>query len=198
MTDQLPGPLAINQYIDFDNTLYQKNDCCGFRFTNALWGSFSNFSNHPVKYLDRTWKSSEALYQAGRFTDHLEIVEKIFDAEIPALAKQVARSHDHLTRTDWGEFKIPWMHDVLALKLVSNPAIWREIDLTGDKPIVEVSTRDTFWGASSTSDGYCYLGSNILGKLWMLIRERDIEYYFKHWRPMDLPYLQKERLHWIF
>ena len=39
---------------------------------------------------------------------------------------------------------------------------------TGDRPIVEVSTRDPWWGARPVADRY--EGHNVLGRLWMELR----------------------------
>ena len=40
---------------------------------------------------------------------------------------------------------------------------------TGERPIVEVSTRDPWWGARPVADRY--EGSNVLGRLWMELRQ---------------------------
>ena len=41
---------------------------------------------------------------------------------------------------------------------------------TGERPIVEVSTHDAWWGARSVADRY--EGNNVLGRLWMEIRQQ--------------------------
>ena len=41
---------------------------------------------------------------------------------------------------------------------------------TGERPIVEVSTRDTWWGARPVGDRY--EGNNVLGRLWMELRQQ--------------------------
>ena len=41
---------------------------------------------------------------------------------------------------------------------------------TGERPIVEVSTRDPWWGARPVADRY--EGSNLLGRLWMELRQQ--------------------------
>ena len=40
---------------------------------------------------------------------------------------------------------------------------------TGERPIVEVSTRDPWWGARPVAERY--EGSNVLGRLWMELRQ---------------------------
>ena len=63
------------------------------------------------------------------------------------------------------------MRWVLRMKREANPA---EIDAvlaaTGDRPIVEVSTRDPWWGAQPVADRY--EGRNVLGRLWMELRQQ--------------------------
>ena len=41
---------------------------------------------------------------------------------------------------------------------------------TGERPIVEVSTRDPWWGARPVADRY--EGRNVLGRLWMELRHQ--------------------------
>ena len=63
------------------------------------------------------------------------------------------------------------MRWVLCMKREANAA---EIDLvlaeTGERPIVEVSTRDPWWGARPVADRY--QGHNVLGRLWMELRQQ--------------------------
>ena len=63
------------------------------------------------------------------------------------------------------------MRWVLRMKRETNAA---EVDAvlaaTGERPIVEVSTRDPWWGARPVSDRY--EGHNVLGRLWMELRQQ--------------------------
>ena len=63
------------------------------------------------------------------------------------------------------------MRWVLRLKREANAA---EIDevlaKTGERPIVEVSTRDAWWGARPV--GGRYEGHNVLGRFWMELRQQ--------------------------
>ena len=66
------------------------------------------------------------------------------------------------------------MRWVLRLKHEANQA---EIDAvlaaTRDRPIVEMSTRDPWWGARPVGDRY--EGRNVLGRLWMELRQQLLE-----------------------
>ena len=41
---------------------------------------------------------------------------------------------------------------------------------TGERAVVEVSTRDPWWGARPAGDSY--RGANVLGRLWMELRQQ--------------------------
>ena len=66
------------------------------------------------------------------------------------------------------------MRWVLRMKREAN---WDEIDAplaaTGKRPIVEVSTRDPWWGARPVGDRHH--GRNVLGRLWMELRQHTRE-----------------------
>ena len=49
--------------------IYNRDDVCGFRFTRAAWGEFSNFAPlaAPIAAGPWTFTTSEALYQAAKF-----------------------------------------------------------------------------------------------------------------------------------
>jgi hypothetical protein len=60
----------------------------------------------------------------------------------------------------------------LQVKLLQN---WDEFGgllwMSGQRPIVEESRKDTFWGTKSMEEG-TLVGSNVLGKLLMELRHR--------------------------
>ena len=59
--------------------IYAKDEACGFRYSNAAWGAFSNFQPLAVPIAAGPWSfsSSEALYQAGKFTAHPDVQQRI-------------------------------------------------------------------------------------------------------------------------
>ena len=63
------------------------------------------------------------------------------------------------------------MRWVLRMKREANAAaIDAALAATGERPIVEVSTRDPWWGARPAGDSY--RGANVLGRLWMELRQQ--------------------------
>ena len=62
------------------------------------------------------------------------------------------------------------MRWVLRMKREANATgIDAVLAATGERPIVEVSTRDAWWGARPVADRY--EGRNVLGRLWMELRQ---------------------------
>jgi predicted NAD-dependent protein-ADP-ribosyltransferase YbiA (DUF1768 family) len=61
------------------------------------------------------------------------------------------------------------MWRALGHKVRQHPdAIRAILQSTGDNPIVEDSPWDTFWGCERV--GCNFVGENVLGRLWMMIR----------------------------
>lgn len=67
------------------------------------------------------------------------------------------------------------MKAALRAKLIFHrDRICDELAQTGDRPIVEKSFRDSFWGARPNEKGFM-VGRNVLGRLWMELRgELDV------------------------
>jgi type I restriction enzyme S subunit len=61
----------------------------------------------------------------------------------------------------------------LHLKLSQNPVSFgRLLDSTGDRPIVEDSRKDAFWGAIPDATDTTLTGCNVLGQLLMELRDQ--------------------------
>ena len=153
--------------------IYSKKQACPFRFTNAKWGTFSNFQPLAVPILAGPWScpTSENLYQACKFPAHPEIQRRIAEAPTARQAATIGRTPGLGIDSGWNAQRVDVMRWVLRMKREANAA---EIDAvlaeTGEHPIVEVSTRDTWWGARPIADRY--EGNNVLGRLWMELRQQ--------------------------
>ena len=127
---------------------YIKEQACPFRFTNAEWGAFSNFQPLAVLILAGPWScpTSENLYQACKFPAHPEIQRRIAEAPTARQAATIGRTPGLGIDPGWNAQRVDVMRWVLRMKREANAA---EIDAvlakTGEHPIVEVSTRDTWW-----------------------------------------------------
>ena len=153
--------------------IYEREQCCGFRFTAAAWGELSNFFPLAVPIVAGPWsfRTSEAAYQACKFPAHPDVQQRIAEAPTAREAAAIGRTPGLGIDPGWNEQRVDVMRWVLRMKREANAA---EIDAvlaaTGERPIVEVSTRDPWWGARPLADRY--EGHNVLGRLWMELRQQ--------------------------
>ena len=153
--------------------IYARDHVCPFRFARAAWGPFSNFQPLAVPVAAGPWifRFSESLYQAGKFAPRPDIQQRIAEAPTAREAAAIGRTPGLGLDPGWNARRVDVMRWVLRMKREANPA---EIDAvlaaTGDRPIVEVSTRDPWWGARPVADRY--EGRNVLGRLWMELRQQ--------------------------
>ena len=153
--------------------VYARDQVCPFRFTRAPYGAFSNFQPLAVPIAAGPWtfRFAEALYQAAKFPAHSEVQQRIADAPTAREAAAIGRTPGLGIDPGWNARRVDVMRWVLRMKREANAA---EIDAvlttTGDRPIVEVSTRDPWWGARPVA--HRYEGRNVLGRLWMELRQQ--------------------------
>jgi ribA/ribD-fused uncharacterized protein len=167
-----------------DKTGVVHDDCIVFFRTREAWGGLSNMAPYMSLFVEVDHghdkfetiniRTSEALYQACRFPDDLKKQKAIIDAHGPMSAKMKSKAggrRDELTRSDWYEIREEMMYWCLRVKLACNienfGGLLRQ---TVDRPIVERSSKDDFWGAMFDDDGVLR-GDNILGKLLMRLRD---------------------------
>jgi ribA/ribD-fused uncharacterized protein len=151
---------------------YHQQNAIVFQKNEDEFGQLSNMaSGFPVCINGIQIRTIEALYQSCRFPLHPEAQREVIEQKSPMGAKYKSRSLRQLTRTDWEEVKVNVMRWCLRVKLAQH---WEKFSsfliLTGDKPIVEQSKVDSFWGAKPFPDG-TLIGSNVLGRLLMELRE---------------------------
>ena len=153
--------------------IYASDQVCGFRFTRQAWGELSNFQplTVPIAAGPWTFRTSEAIYQAGKFAARPDVQQRIADAPTPREAAAIGRTPGLGIDPGWNAQRVDVMRWVLRCKREANPA---EIDAvlaaTRERPIVEVSTRDPWWGARPVADRY--ERRNVLGRLWMELRRQ--------------------------
>ena len=167
---QGPRQMTRNTHTPGAPRAYLKTDVCAFRFTNAEWGLFSNFAALPVSIAAGDWffPTSEHLFQAAKFPARPDLQALIAAQPTPALAAKIGRTAAPLTPT-WHTDRVAVMRWAIRRKRETLPdrfdALFRR---TADRPIVEFSSRDTYWGARANATHY--IGANVLGRLWMELR----------------------------
>lgn len=151
---------------------YRREDVIAFRKTGEAFGGLSNMApGFPIMLLGHRIRTAEALYQACRFP-HLPQVQRIILSESsPMTAKMRSKPYRGDSRPDWEYVRVPIMKWCLRVKLAANwPAFSALLLETGDRPIVEDSRKDDFWGAKPDADAL--EGRNVLGRLLMDLRAR--------------------------
>jgi len=151
---------------------YLRNECVVFRMTRERFGGLSNMaSGFPLQVNGvRVW-NAEALYQACRFPHLPKVQEIIIRQRSPMTAKMRSKPYRKDSRPDWLNIRVKVMRWCLRVKLAENWEKFGELLLaTGDRPIVEKSRKDEFWGAKPKNNE-TLVGANVLGRLLMELRE---------------------------
>jgi type I restriction enzyme, S subunit len=143
-----------------------------FLKTNDAFGGLSNMAGgYPLHVQGTRIYTSEALYQACRFPHLPEVQRLIIGQTSPMTAKMKSKPHRNDSRPDWDRVRVKVMRWCLRVKLAQNWAKFSDLLLrTGDRPIVEESRKDDFWGAKSVGE-QTLVGMNVLGRLLMELRE---------------------------
>ncbi len=162
-----------------------------FLKTNERFGGLSNMApGFPLRINGIRIRTSEALYQACRFPHMPDVQRLIIEQNSPMTAKMRSKPYRKQSRPDWDAVRVKVMRWCLRVKLAQN---WREFGrlllATGERPIVEQSKKDDFWGAKIAEDG-SLVGMNVLGRLLMELREQlkdDAEESLKIVTPLSIP-----------
>lgn len=131
----------------------------------------SNFSSFAIWFDGDDFRTSEHAYQAQKFKYAFGIFDEIVQARSAHDAYALAQKHKAYQREGWDKMKVPIMKAILWDKLRQHKYVEQKLIATGDRQLVEDSWRDDFWGWGPKTDG-----QNMLGKLWMQVRD---EWLFK-------------------
>lgn len=136
-----------------------------FFFTPAF-DAFNNFSAHQIEIWGVLFPTCEHAYQWRKFNElEPQIAQNILEAKNPHKAKQIARNYNDKRIQNWNDVKVSIMKEVLQAKLEQHEDIQERLKASGNRTIIENSPVDSFWG-----NGPDNAGQNILGKLWMELR----------------------------
>ncbi len=126
----------------------------------------------PLMLYGTRVRTTEHLYQAMRFSAHPDFQREVLSANKPKAAKLISREYDELTRVDWLDVRVDVMRWCLEIRLAQHlTRLGSLLEKSGERPIVEFSKRDTFWGAEPSSDG-TLTGMNVLGNLFDELRTK--------------------------
>lgn len=152
---------------------YERKNCVVFYRTKDEFGGLSNMaSGYPLKINGIRVLTSEALYQACRFPHLPHVQREIIGQHSPMSAKMKSKPYRKQSREDWDQVRAKIMRWCLRVKLAQNHKEFGRLLLaTRDRPIVEQSSKDAYWGAKEV-DADTLVGENVLGRLLMELRER--------------------------
>lgn len=126
---------------------------------------FSNFSAFSVEWKGVLWMTVEHAYQAAKFDDQ-SIIQAIREAHSPYDAKRIAHEHEDKMDKSFFQKKVAIMKSLVEAKVDQHIYVRESLVNTGDREIIEDSPEDTFWGWGQDKSG-----QNMLGKIWVEIRE---------------------------
>lgn len=153
---------------------YVRAESVVFYKTKDDFGGLSNMAaGYPLQINGVRILTSEALYQACRFPHLPDVQQEIINQHSPMAAKMKSKPHRKNSRQDWDEIRHKLMRWCLRAKLAQNYEEFSRLLLsTHNKPIVEQSRKDDYWGAKLTdASGDTLVGQNVLGRLLMELRE---------------------------
>jgi len=168
---------------------YSRAESVVFLKTDEPFGGLSNMAGgYPIRVNGIRILTSEALYQACRFPHLPDVQRMIISENSPMTAKMRSKPYRKDSRRDWDHVRVRIMRWCLRMKLANNWSAFSELLLrTGDRPIVEESRKDDFWGAKAVGDGSTLVGMNVLGRLLMELREQAKEHGRDAFLRVELP-----------
>ena len=157
--------------VNYPVKTYKQSECAVFCRVADKFGGLSNMAGgYPLIINGTSIRFSEALYQAMRFANHPDIQREIIKQTSPMAAKMVTKPVLDQSREDWLDVRLPIMAWALKIKLIQNFIKFGTLLLsTGDMDIVELSVKDSFWGAKPQGNG-TLVGQNVLGNLLTNLR----------------------------
>jgi ribA/ribD-fused uncharacterized protein len=155
--DTLAMERSMNHKLDTDTQVF---------FYEQDFYVLSNFSAFELIWKGLVFPTSEHAYHFAKFDADIHAKREILYARSAHDAFKAAERHKHVRRADWDAVKVGIMRDILRAKVEQHEYVRRKLLATGDRTLIEDSWRDDFWGWGPNRDG-----QNMLGKLWMEIRD---------------------------
>lgn len=166
---------------------YPADSCIAIRRVNEQWGILGNFAPTPLVVKGVEFSCSEQLFQMMKFRDN-EPLMSIYQAKgLPMKWAAKRGEKNGLRREDWGRIIIDVMKYCLQIKYEQSEQFRHILNETAGYYIVEDQTKlkatksgrlkdaDT-WGVVSKGDQY--VGSNLMGRLLMELRDKGrLEYH---------------------
>ena len=147
-------------------------------------GWLSNWSSHEIIDEDgNRFKTVEhyVMFQKAKLMNDFPSMSMIANANSPEEAKKLGRRVKNWNEKKWVSNRENIMYHALELKLISHPHLKQLLLNTTGMIIAEASPFDTIWGIGlAKTDKNAtwpefWPGKNLLGKLWMRLREINLD-----------------------
>ncbi|MGH1485727.1 MAG: NADAR family protein [Cellvibrionaceae bacterium] len=126
----------------------------------------STVSIHSFDLEDYQWPTAEHYYQAHKYEDK-PYAQIILSAATGQQAHQLGNRWFKRKVSDWKTKRRVWMTRALYRKTMEHQDIKQALLETENALLIETSLYDHYWGI-----GRDQRGENILGKVWMDIRQK--------------------------
>lgn len=127
----------------------------------------SNFSAFAIRLPNGLmFPTSEHAYHWMKFRGAPSIQDMIYNAPSAHEAFKIAERCKAFRDEYWDSMKDSVMLDTLRLKVQQHAYVHSKLLATGNRELVENSWRDDYWGWGPNKNG-----QNMLGKLWMKLRD---------------------------
>ena len=171
-----PGPSSHTNSGSHGNTGNHGKRSSGQRGSSAIkfynkhepYYEFTNFYQAPLQIDGKVWATSENYFQAQKYIG-TPLCDAIQQSHTAREAFDISRTPGlglQWRRCDWEEVKEDVMYIALYAKFTQHEDLMKMLLDTGDRKLVEHTSRDSYWG-----DGGDGSGQNKLGKLLMRLRE---------------------------
>ena len=139
------------------------------------FGWLGNMAPYPVQYDGVTWKTTEHLFQALRYSEGSPVREEIRIQKSPMGAKMKAKKHKSERIVEQlSEQDIENMCLCLKLKIEAHPQLKEWLLSTDEKTIIEDTSsrprKNDAWGMVLSYG--VWEGENLLGNMWMALRKK--------------------------
>ena len=125
----------------------------------------SNFSSFGIRWEGKFYATVEHAYHAEKFEDE-NIKEAIRNCTSAHDAFKFANENKAHYKKGWDEIKFKVMRSMLIKKVEQHKYVAKKLKETGSRELIENSWRDNVWGWGENRNG-----QNMLGQLWMEVRE---------------------------
>ena len=156
---------------------YLAKDCILFDYQPNEYSVLSNKAEgFPLEINGMITQSVENLYQALKFTKCREIdlqATMLNASDLAAVKKQIEPYLKFpYVRIDWEDIKVDVMEWCIRVKFAQHfPELKHILQRSQGKTLVKYSAVSDFWGTCPTkSNSSCLMGTNVLGQIWMKIR----------------------------